>query len=430
MVRWLADMGIKRVLRSLLTMLSLAVILLLVFFFIRRQGKEEEPLDYSPVVASYPVLGVVEESLHYPGTLMPEKTIVVVPKVSGKVERVYVEKGRYVHQDELLVDIDSRIVELQMEQAYAAYQAADAQYRQAVGGVRDEELRNTEALVAQAEKDVELARTNLDRIRRLYESGAATRQEYESAENRIQNAEVQLENAKRSLTMMRQGALDTELDMARSNMAAMRAQYELAKIQYENARVSAPVSGIVADVMIDAGNMVGSGTPVAAIIVDDPIYVEIQVPEKYYGRIRPNLEDITVRVSPIAYPDHQPFPGTITSISPVIDPQTRTFSLEAAVENQGMVLRPGMYVNVEVVISSRADGILLPVGAVVSRKGGDMVFLVVEGNSQHAEMRPVVKGLEARGMVEIKEGINPEDLIIVEGNAFLEDGQAVRVVKE
>ena len=97
--------------------------------------------------------------------------------------------------------------------------------------------------------------------------------------------------------MMRQGATDNELDMARSNMAAMRAQYELAKIQYENASVTAPVSGIVVDVMIDEGNMVGTGTPLAAIVVDDPIYVEVRMPEQYYGRIRPRIDDIGVRVS-------------------------------------------------------------------------------------------------------------------------------------
>ena len=149
----------------------------LVLFVFRNRGNEVETVELTPVRAEYPIQSVMEESLHYPGTLMPEKTIAVITKVAGKVEKVHIDEGRYVYQDEVLVTIDSRVVKLQMEQAYAAFQAADAQYRQAVQGVRDEELRNTEALVAQAEKDVELARKNLERVKRLYESGAATRRE-------------------------------------------------------------------------------------------------------------------------------------------------------------------------------------------------------------------------------------------------------------
>lgn len=423
-------MGIKRIVLSLFWMLGLAAILFLALFVLRRGGETEERVELTPVRVQQPVTGVMEESLHYPGTLMPERTIVVIPRVSGKAEGVFIDEGQYVYQDEPLVSIDSRAVALQMEQAYAAYQAADAQYRQAMKGVRDEELRNTEALVAQAEKDMELARTNLERVKRLYEGGAATRQEYESAENKIQNAEVQLENARRSLSMMRQGATDTELDMVRSNMAAMRAQYELAKLQYENATVTAPVSGIVADVMIEEGNMVGTGNPVAAIIVDDPIYVEIQMPEQYYGRVRPRLQDIGVRVSPVAYPDHPPFQGSLASISPVIDPYSRTFTIEAAVQNPEKTLRPGMYVNVEIVITSRPDTLILPAKAVVRRNGEDMVFLVAEGNSYHAEMRPVDTGLENGGWIEVRRGVSADDLVVVEGNAFLEDGQPVRIVEQ
>jgi len=421
-------MGLKRIILSLFWMLGIAAILILLLFLFRNRNETAETVELTPVRVERPVRGIMEESLQYPGTLMPERTIVVIPKVSGKAERVHIEEGQYVYQDELLVTVDSQIVKLQMEQAYAAFQAADAQYRQAVQGVRDGELRNTEALVAQTEKDVQLARTNLERVKRLYEGGAATRQEYESAENKIQNAEVQLENARRSLSMMKQGATDTELDMARSNMAAMRAQYELAKLQYENARVTAPVSGIIADVMIDEGNMVGTGTPVAAIIVDDPIYVEVKMPEQYYSRIKPRIGEIEVRVSPVAYPSHEPFEGRITSISPVIDPYSRTFAIEAAVENPEKTLRPGMYVNVEIIVASLPDTLILPVEAVVNRNGEDMVFLVTEGNSYHAEMRPVRPGLEDKGLVEIQDGLTAEDLVIVEGNAFLEDGQAVRIV--
>src|SRR6056297_3098185 len=122
-------MGFKRVFTSLFWMLALAAVLFLVLYVLRGRSTDVETEQITPVRAEYPVVGVMEESLHYPGTLLPERTIVVISKVSGRAEQVFIEEGQYVHQDEILLAIDSRVVELQMEQAYAAFQAADAQYR-------------------------------------------------------------------------------------------------------------------------------------------------------------------------------------------------------------------------------------------------------------------------------------------------------------
>lgn len=380
------------------------------------------------VIASYPETGLIEESLQYPGTLLPAKTVTVLPKTHGKIERIFVREGERVEANQQVASLDTDVAELQLAQAKAGYEAAIAQYQKALKGVRKEEIENTRALITQAEKELETAKTNLARAQRLFEAGAMPRAELEDAENQVSSGETKFENAKRSLKLMEQGASDEELDMARSNMEAAEAQYELAKLQYENAQIMAPASGLVAKIMVDEGNMAGPSVPLLAIVEDETILAEVKLPEKYYGRMMDQGLGIVARIYPIAFPEDTGFSGTVTNISPIIDATSRTFTLEITINNDSFQLRPGMYVNVELIVDRIENALLVPESSLVFRDDTNVVF-VTEGDSTFkASMRPVSVGLRKNGAAEIIRGLTPNDRIIIHGNAFLEDGQRVRVV--
>jgi RND family efflux transporter MFP subunit len=391
-------------------------------------GREERPA--TPVVAQRPRRGTIEEALRYPGNLLPERTVAIISKVAGKVENIFVTEGDRIQEDHVLIAIEDDVVRLQKDQAYAAYSAADAQYRKALKGVRESELEIARASFEQAEKDVEIAEANYERSKKLFELGSTSRARYEEMESIYLNARTQLENAGRSLKMMEEGATREEIEMAKANADAMKAQYELAELQFQNSEVETPVSGVVAKVLVEEGNMVGTSTPLMAVVQDNPMYAEIPVPEQYYGQIAAATENMTARVKPVAYPDHDPFPGRVTAVSPVIEAKSRTFTLEVAVENPESLLKPGMYVNVELVLGKSEDTLMVPESSLVFRDDRQVVFVVTEGASYHAEMREVIVGIRQDGRVEIKSGISARDRIIVKGNAFLEDGQKVDLIKE
>jgi len=390
---------------------------------------EEQIVAATPVIIDSPKEGTIEDSLLYSGNLLPERSIGVVSKVSGKVENVHVHEGDRVDRGQLLISIEKDVVRLQMEQARAGYQAAAAQYRKAVKGVREEELNNAKALLEQAEKDIEIARTNLDRSRRLLDAGTISRATYEEAENSFESATTQVENARRNVSLMEEGASEEELEMAQANAEAMKAQLELARIQYENSDITSPGAGIVASVMVDEGNMVGTSTPLIIVVQDDPLYAEVPVPEKYFGQIAEKREQIEARVLPIAYPDSPPFEGTVTGVDNVIDAASRTFIVEIAVENREKRLRPGMYVNAELILQKSEKAVMIPESALVIRDDQTVVFVVEKGDSFHAQLRPVAVGLRKGGLIEIREGLSLKDQVIVKGNAFLEEGQIVEFIK-
>ncbi|MFP4364781.1 MAG: efflux RND transporter periplasmic adaptor subunit, partial [Spirochaetia bacterium] len=234
---------------------------------------------------------------------------------------------------------------------------------------------------------------------------------------------------RRNIELMEEGASQEELEMARANADAAQRQYEIASLQVENTRITAPVGGVVAQVMVDEGNTVGLSTGIIAIVQDDPIIARIPIPERYYGDFLLYEGSIDVLISAIAYPHADSFSGTIHQLPAVINAENRTFGVEIAVENESRLLRPGMYVTAEFRMNIIDNARMLPADAVLNRAGGEVVFTLTEGNSFHANMIEVETGIVQGDMVQVLSGVDMDDIVIVEGNSFLEDGQLVRVVE-
>jgi RND family efflux transporter MFP subunit len=230
--------------------------------------------------------------------------------------------------------------------------------------------------------------------------------------------------------MMKEGASSEELDMARANAEAAKAVYELARLQLDYAKVSSPVAGIVAKLFVDEGNMVGTSTALLTIVREDPIEACISIPEKHYAGFSGVPGSFEIRVFPVAYPEKPPFTGVVKAVAPIIDPASRTFEVCADIGNPKRLLKPGMYVNTEIVIGNEKDLLMVPDTAVVLRDGQPVVFKVVEGESMTAVGIAVETGKKSDGFTAVTGEIDENDSIIILGNAFLEDGQTVEVVEQ
>jgi RND family efflux transporter MFP subunit len=394
---------------------------------------ESEPQAAVPeptrVATAMPVRADAEETVRYSGNLVPESSTVIIPKTSGRVTRILVSENQTVTAGQLLVEIEDDVLQLQLEQAQAAYDAADAVYRQALRGVRSTELAIVTADVEQAEADLENARSSLARSERLFEAGAIARSEYESAQNQFSSAETAVENARRQLSLMEDGAGEEELTAARANAQAALRQVELAELQLGYASITAPVAGTVASVMTEQGQLVGPSSPLISVVNDTLIRARIQVPERLYGKFRGREGQMVARVYPEAYSaaSDEPFVGRVSTVAGIIDAASRTFEVEVAIPNADGRLRPGMYVSTIFVLETYENALQIPESAVVSGADGEYVFVVAD---DIAEARPVVT-IDVPGPdTVVLSGVSETDAVIVEGLAFLDDGAAVEVVEQ
>jgi RND family efflux transporter MFP subunit len=377
-----------------------------------------------PVAVQAAARGSIARSLRYAGTLEPRAMVTVLAKVPGRVERILVSEGDAVRAGRLLVLMEDDVARLQADSASAALATAQAQLEKARRGVRPEELANAQATLEAAEKDLADAETAGGRAERLYAEGAITATAREDAQGRLRAARTAVENARRGVQMMEQGAGSEEQRMAVSQLAAAQAQYDLAKLNLDNTRVTAPIGGEIAKVLIDEGNLAGAATPLAVIVNEAVMVVKAAVPERHYAEFLAGAERMRTEAVFTALPARGALPGRLIAVSPTIDPSTRTFTAEVEVTDVRAELRSGMYATVTFAVQRAEDALLVPAAALGTRGGARGVFIVDGGVARFRALRT---GIEDGETVQVLEGLAEGDLVVVDGNAFLEDGQRVSV---
>ncbi len=204
---------------------------------------------------------------------------------------------------------------------------------------------------------------------------------------------------------------------------------DMAGMKFEPSEVTSPIAGILGKLYLDKGAGVNPptmspamGTPIAMIVNMDKVKVVIYITEKYLPRVNKGQgAEITVD----AYPDKL-FKGTVTTFRPVVDLMSRTTKAEITIPNPGHLLRPGMFARVNLVVAEKQGVVIVPIDAVLESQKENFVFVE---NGGKAEKRIVETGIREGERVEIKEGLEPGERLVVVGQEMLSDGMAVRVME-
>lgn len=210
-------------------------------------------------------------------------------------------------------------------------------------------------------------------------------------------------------------------DEATSNLAVSTATVELARVQLEKTRITAPFSGIVGLRHVSAGEYITAGQALVNLEAIDPVKADFRVPEKFLPAIRVGQ---TIRIKVDAFPDDN-FEGKVYAIDPRLDVAGRSLLVRAMVPNSDQRLRPGLFARVTVFLQLKEDALSVPEQAIVPQGDDQFVFKIVDGK---ARMTKVVTGTRREGRVEIVEGLAAGDEVVTAGQLKIRDGSAVSVV--
>ena len=190
-------------------------------------------------------------------------------------------------------------------------------------------------------------------------------------------------------------------------------------LKFEKAPVESPLDGVVGRIYVDIGVNVTPQTPVALIVYMNNVKIDLNIPEKYTSQVLIGQNaDITVD----AY--DQKFKGVVTKISPVVDMDTRTAPVEIALDNEGHMLKSGMFAKVSLIIGeSKSVPVVLKES--IMGKAPDAYVYVIENNK--AVLRNVKLGIRQEGYFEVTGGIREGDAVVVMGQQRLKDGIDVKL---
>ena len=212
-----------------------------------------------------------------------------------------------------------------------------------------------------------------------------------------------------------------EFDTIAAQFHAAQATLDLRKRQLKDARIYAPFAGIVGARQVSPGQVIARNTTLGWLVDLDTVKAEFNVPERFLSRAR--LGQI-IELTVATYPGEK-FQGEVYFISPYVDPVFRTVLVKAYVKNQEQRLRPGMFANLDLTLKVREQAVLVPESAITISSDKASLYTVESGDT--AQLKPVTTGLRMGGKVEITDGLNGGELVVVEGTQKLRPGAKVKL---
>jgi RND family efflux transporter MFP subunit len=238
--------------------------------------------------------------------------------------------------------------------------------------------------------NLDIAENEQIKQKELFEMGGATL-------TQIRNTEVQIANAR------------YDLDNANINLGKMN--------------IEAPFDGVIISLPHYTPNVkVASNQPMVGLMDYSRLYMDINLPESTIEYVAVN-QPVHITYYNLPY---DTLKGTITELSPAISTETRTFKGKIIIDNPSLKLRPGMFVKADVVVDRAEDAIIIPKTALLSQRNRRYVF-VVERNT--AIIRYLVTGIEDEDNVQVLEGLNENDNLIIRGFETLRENSRVRVLR-
>lgn len=212
------------------------------------------------------------------------------------------------------------------------------------------------------------------------------------------------------------------LDSARANFTAAQAQAETVRINLREAGLVAPISGIVAKRHVVPGEKVANEQQIVTIVDLTRLEVAGSVGTHEVGMLSPGMP-VTVQVEGVV----QPVKGKLARISPAAEPGTRSIGVAIEIANEKEALRAGQYAQAQVVMPEGAPRLTLPVAAIGTASGQEYVWMIEQGKLIR---RAVTTGRrdEAKGLVEVKDGIKPQAQVLAMRFDNLREGAAARVI--
>jgi len=376
----------KIIRRILLLLIALTLVFVTFWFgFMQKSTEIVEEERKVPVEVEVVSTGSIEETTELTGWIKAKQIVDIASKVPGVVESLHVisdtgglipvEEGVTVKKGQQIAVIDHDVYLAQLAAAQASVKA----------------------------REVELADANREkqRIVALYKGGSVTEQSKDKAV--------------------------TAAELAAAGLSLARANLELAQVNLRESTIISPIDGIVTAKHIDKGNLIRSGDRIVTVADMNTVKVVVAAAERYGAEIAVGMP---AKISVDTFAGRQ-FDAKVYSIHPALDAQTHTIQVEIRLNNDELLLKPGMFARVTLITKRKDNVVIIPRDVVLGGKiDKHYVYVVEEASaSKIAHKRFVEIGIKQADRYEITDGLKAGETLVVNGMNYLIEGIEVEVVR-
>jgi len=476
--------GLKNMNSKKLTAISLIVAISITMIACGKKQDETEEVSIVAVEVQNPEVGALSTDTTYIGTIAPEEQVYVIPKTSGTVTETFFEVGDTVKEGDVLFKIDDEAAQLQMANAKAAYETAQAGVTAQSSGARDlqnyqteqqiqtlkKNLYETEDTIDDLESDLGDLRDNSSKLNkakkqaqeasaaawaehtRLVSSGASQTQievalkAAQQADSTVASLEAQLQTINAAKTQLKSGIDSAEngKDTIQDNLTMAEQAYAITQSEvYPQSDAASAAQLAQASIGIDSAQMqldfCTVKAPISGVVEAVNVEKNGMAAAGNAAYIISNKESMTATFSVaekaknfLNLGDHvtverngATFDGTITEIGTMANPQTKLFQVKASVLGASDILPNGVSVKVYATTQKEENKLIVPYDTIYFTAGDAYVYCVEDNK---VVKTPVLVGLMNDTQAVIEEGLTSESLVIMNWSSKLRDGVEVEVV--
>jgi RND family efflux transporter MFP subunit len=355
--------------------------------------------------------------------LYPVNQAAITPKVSAPVKKFYVNRGNRVAQGQLLAVLENSDLSAAAIENRGGLEQAQAAYSSATRASLPEEWTKAELDASAANQKLEAEQKLYSSREDLYKQGALPRKELDQAGLTLTQARNQNQFAQQHLATLQAVGKKNQLKSARAQLESARGKFMGATALLHYSEIRSPINGIVADRPIYAGETAAVGTPMLVIVDSSKIIAKAHLAQQQAALVK--VGDVAeIKVAGM----DRPVAGTVTVVSPAVDPNSTTIEVWVQADNANGNLRPGSSARLSIAVATVPGAMVVPSESVLTPGEGKSAVMVI-GKDRIAHQVEVKVGVREGSSTQITEGVNAGDMVVSSGAYGLTDGTQIQIAK-
>src|SRR5437667_3388775 len=418
------------------TILVIAAIALVIFgltiliIWRWKKSKAESEAEVTPVVSvkvAKAEPGSIAAQIIAVGTIWPREKADVGAKISAQIKKMALLKNKVVRAGEVIAVLESRDLQAQRAEAVAALNEARANERSIVTGTIPKTNAEDQKALMDARAKVNNTRATYERRRTLYEKGGISKKDLEASQLDFTTAEDELRLQEQTVSLRARSLNPNDRALAAAKVAEAQQHLATLDAQLGYATIRAPITGIVTDQFQYQGEFAAAGAKLVNIADVSEVIVKAPFPDTVVSQLK--VGD-PASVLPTDTPSEE-MKGKVTLVGRSSDPTNRTVEVWVTLGNGGGSLRANGAAQITVSANSKSDAIIVPASAVTleAANADEGTVMVVDAQNIAHETKVTV-GIRTKDKMEITEGLQGGETVVIEGNFSLPDGTKVEIAKE
>jgi HlyD family secretion protein len=413
---------------AVVTVIVFALVVLVIWRW--RKSKTETEAEVIPVVSvkvAKAEKGNIAAEIIAVGTIWPREKADVSAKVSAQIRSMALLKNKLVRAGEVIAVLESRDLRAQRAEAAAALNQARAEERNVVTGTIPKTNAEDQKALLDARAKVNNARATYERRRVLYEKGGISKKDLEASQLELTTAEDELRLQQQTVALRARSLNPNDRALAAAKTAEAQQHLATLDAQLSYSTIRSPMTGIVTDQYQYQGEFAAAGGKLVTIADTSTVIVKAPFADTVVAELKVGDAVSVVPTDTSA----EEMKGQVTLLSRASDPANRTVEVWVTLGNGAGLLRANGAAQVKVFANSRADAIVVPAAAVTleASDANEGTIMVVDAQNV-AHEKKVTVGIRTADKIEIVEGLQPGETVVIEGNYALPDGTKVEVAKD